>query len=176
MTTTNESREALREELKTLEKRAYSLKTKKARIKAWEAVRVVKCNLSNEFHELAEQYEGRVVQFVVLCADSDGKTLMYNDTLGLKEWAHNCNDVRSKSWYPEYSCIVYEKGQTVMATLSVTASSDGLDFSLTKIHGGRVDTELYKELCKNKNRAFFKYPNAKGVQKREAILTGLFAA
>lgn len=172
MVTTNESRAALRTEIEALEKRARSLKTKKAQIKAWDAVHRVRHQLCGEYHELAEIFEGKETTCTILWFRPDDGDGMAKVDLGDQSktiYFHACNDVKAKSWYAESSCITYESGQVVKAILKVRASSDGLDFSIGQIRGGKVDEVKYKELCKNKNRPFFKYPKAKGV-------TGLFAA
>jgi hypothetical protein len=169
MATTNESRMVLRNELTTLEKRAYSLKTKKARITAFEKVREVRRSLHNEYAELAEQYDGKEVIATVNWSRPDGDGYVTVEGIDRSIPFYSCNDVKAKSWYSEFACITYEKGQKIKAVLKTSVSSDGITFSLSKIRGGKIDHAEYKELCKNKNRAFFKYPKAKGV-------TGLFAA
>jgi hypothetical protein len=152
-----------------LEKRARSLKTKSAQLKAWDKVREVNRELYNAFSDMAEKYQGKEVVAEVVHSRDSSDSLAHIIGLGVDVWFSPTSDVKSKSWYNETSCITYEKGQKIKAKLRVDVSSEGLTFILTQVRGGKVDQVRYRELSKNKNLAFFKYPKAKGV-------TGLFAA
>jgi hypothetical protein len=152
--------------------KAKSFKTKAAKTKAWDKVRAL-VNLSyDEVRPTAESYNGQVAEFTVTSVFSDS-IQCYNEKFGSYN-VSTCNDILSKSWYPETSCIEYVKGQVISTTLLAEVTKhfkheyQVVGITLTKIVGGVVNESKYAELCKNKSLAFFKYPGSEGV-------SGLFA-
>jgi hypothetical protein len=147
--------------------KAYSFKTKAARSKAWDKVQELVDLSYDEVKPIAESYNGQVAEFTVTHVFTDS-IQCYNEKLGSYN-VSKCNDILSKSWYPETSCIDYTKGQVISVTLFAEVTKhfkheyQVVGITLTKVVGGVVNESKYAELCKNENLAFFKYPGSEGV-------------
>jgi len=157
----------LRTQLEAAQKRAYSLKTKKAQTKAFLVVRELRDQILNGLYEQSNKYAKHSVKATVRVAYSGDDSLF--DTEYGSFWISPANDELTKSWYEHTSCIEYTEGQSVVIEFDVEVDSDRLCiYRIPKrVYGGRVNEAQYAELCKRDDLAFFKYPNSTGV-------TGLF--
>jgi len=154
----------LKQKHNDLKTKLYKTKTKKAISKLQDAMSTVEHSIEDIYRDLARPWENKRVTGVVLYS---GTEVMVKTELGTI-LVNACSDIQSKSWYNETCCVSFEKGSTIEFTLKINdITYRGVDIGGADISGGVFDAEQYEKLCKNKNLAFFKYPNSDGV-------TGLF--
>lgn len=166
MTTFNELKEAIE-----LEKsRFYSLKTKKAKEKSRQRIRDLRTKaLLEHLYPARDAYATHSVRGTVIDSTGRGDEIaMKTEEYGLL-WISPCNDILSKSWYPNTCCVEYSRGQSVVIECDIDVDSDRLCLIVVpkRIYGGTLNEERYNELCKQDNLAFFKYP--------DGHMSGLFA-
>ena len=163
----------LREDLKAAKDRAYSLKTKKAKEKAWTKVREIKRQILIGLYAEREQFAVFSVKGTVVVDNSHcmAEHIGIETSYGLF-WVSPANDILSKSWYASTCCVEYQEGQQVIVELEADVNSERLGLFLypKRVYGGTLNETKYAELCKRDNLAFFKYPELKGG------MTGLFAS
>lgn len=162
----------LREDLKAAKDRAYSLKTKKAKEKAWTKVREIEREICHVLYDAAKAFERHSVKGeVVSFHDGEDYVAIRTAEYGLI-WANQTSDVVSKSWYGSTCCVEYTVGQTVVVEIDIEVNSEKLFLEVVPktVVGGKLNEAKYSELCKRDNLAFFKYPELKGG------MTGLFAS
>lgn len=165
----------LRAQFKAAKDRAYSLKTKKAQVKAWDKVREIKREIASLMYDAAKMYATHSVKGTVIVDNSHCMSdyiMIETEEYGIIH-AYPQNDVLSKSWYAHTCCVEFRKGQSVVVEIDIDVNTDGrngpyLEVIPKHLSGGTLNETKYAELCKQDNLAFFKYPNADGV-------TGLFA-
>lgn len=151
-------------------KHAHSLKTNKARVKAFSKAREIKWRIVGMLRaELAEENNPETIVATVLHARPTDEHLLVDTKFG-KMWVSPTGDELAKSWYAHTCCIEYTKGQTIEIDVTFEVNTERLFIQVVpgKMRGGTVNETQYAELCKRDNLAFFKYPNSTGV-------TGLFA-
>ncbi len=159
-------------ELKTLIKtestRAYNLKTKKARSKAWDKVRDLERQALNILYAQRDIYSTQSMKCTVRhFTDGDEHFLVESPYGSL--WLSPTSDAVSKSWYSHTCCVQYTKGQTIIVEFEIDVSDRlSLEIIPKRIHGGTLNETKYAELCQRGNLAFFKYP--------DGHMSGLFAS
>lgn len=168
----------LRLEIKALETKYYSLKTKVAKSKVQAKIDVLELELFHLVHDQVDAQNAiystkKVKALVKYDSKNDDCVFVYIPEFNQTCHVSICNDINSKSWYSHLSCIEYTKDQEVELDIVFDASRDYkqnlvCSWSAKKIYGGIVNETQYNELCNDGNKyAFFKYPNSNGV-------TGLF--
>jgi len=156
-------------QIKEAKAKASSLKTKKAKEKAWTVIRDLEHQVFIKLHDQCDKYRTMSVKATVKSFHEGDDHMLVSTPYG-NLWISPCNDVLTKSWYPHTCCITYTVGQEIVLEIDTEVNSERLFLELIPktIYGGIVDEKRYEELCKQPNLAFFKYPNSDGV-------TGLFA-
>jgi hypothetical protein len=158
-------------ELKTLAEqyraKARSLKTKKAQQKAYDKAREFEREAFIKLCDERDLYGQFSFKGTVRSVWSGDDGLVVETPYGTM-FLSPANDVLSKSWYAETSCIEYIVGQTVYVEATVEVNHDKLVLNIIPGHitGGTVNETQYAELCQRDNLAFFKYPTG---------MSGLFA-
>lgn len=160
----------LRSDIRDLQNKAHSLKTKAAKKKVWGKISALERQLYSELSDIAATVHGKTLKGIVLYT-STGSFLIQvsSDDLNTTVHAFVCNAVNSASWYSETSCITAHKGQEVEFTLIAEVYNEGIALSAAKIKGLTFDKAQYDVLSKNKNLAFFRYDLS------NTEVTGLFA-
>jgi len=159
----------LKELIQTEISRAYKLKTKKAKERAYEVIHNLKREALDQLYTASEKYGPQSMRATVLTFRSGDDHFLVSTPYG-NMWVSPTGDVLSKSWYAHTCCIEYAVGQELVLEFKTEVNSDKLFLEIIpgKMTGGTVNETQYAELCKRDNLAFFKYPGADGV-------TGLFA-
>jgi hypothetical protein len=159
----------LRADLDAAKTRARSLKTKKAREKAWNVAREIEREIFLRLCDMRDTYAVQSVKGTVTRDTWAGDDYIPVETCFGLLWLSPTTDEQSKSWYPGTCCIEYSKGQTLIIEIETDVNHSGLFLELVPrlSRGGTLNEEKYAELCKRDDLAFFKYPGADGV-------TGLF--
>lgn len=159
-------------ELKALIKsestRAYNLKTKKAREKAWDKVRSLERQALDILYAQRAKYSTQSMKCTVSHFTEGSDNFLVESPYG-SLWLSPTSDAVSKSWYGHTCCVQYTKGQTIVVEFEIDVSTDGLFLEILpkRIHGGTLNASKYVELCQRGNLAFFKSPNGH--------MSGLFA-
>jgi hypothetical protein len=160
----------LREEVKALEKKWATLKTKKAKEKCSDKIWKLNRECLSLMYNRASELDGQKIELEVLYStDGQGlaKVLTDGPLKGESIRFNACNDVLSRSWYEETCCISYEARQKIEADLITKPHSDGIELGIKNIKGGILDQEKFNRLDKRDDLAFFKHSGTNHV-------TGLF--
>jgi len=154
-------------EIRVLEKKLGTLKTKKAIEKIFDKLNLLLREFRIHLMDMADQFGTKTLKGIVESYNKNRGTLR----IDLGEWgivyADNCNDILSKSWYNETCCIDYTDGQEVTVIVEAEAGTDSWYLSVKRIQGGTLNQNQYAELCDRGGLAFFKYP--------DGTMSGLFA-
>lgn len=149
--------------------RAYKLKTKTAKNKAYDKIKLLRREALDLLYPIAAKNGPQSMRATVIsfCAGNDHFLV---DTAYGKMWVTPTADVLTKSWYPQTCCIEYAEGQQIVLEFTIEVNHDKLFLEIIpgKMYGGYVNETQYAELDKRDNLAFFKHSNSTGV-------TGLFA-
>lgn len=158
----------LKELIKAETTRAYNLKTKQAKAKAWAKVRALRDEACEILYSIPREGTQSVKAIVKTFRPGDNHFLV--ETVFGHMWVSPTADVLTKSWCSHTCCIEYTIGQEIVLEFDVEVNTDKLFREIIPGHisGGRVNETQYAELCKRDDLAFFKYPNSNGV-------TGLFS-
>ena len=149
-------------------RRADKLKTKKAKIKAWDKVRGLEREACTILYGAVKKYAPQSMKAVVKHFRPGDDHFLVETPYG-SMWVSPTGDVLSKSWYPHTCCIEYTVGQEIVLEFHTEVNLDKLFLEIIpgKMYGGRVNETQYTELDKRDDLAFFKHSNSDGV-------TGLF--
>jgi hypothetical protein len=160
----------LKLEIETAKARARSLKTRRARDKAWNVVRDLRGKALELLYAARDQYATHSVKGVVRWFHEGDDCVSIRTAEYGTLWANPTSDAVSKSWYAGTCCVQYAKDQAVVLEIEIDIDSDRLCLQVIprRVHGGTLDEARYAELCKRDDLAFFKYPGSNGV-------TGLFS-
>jgi len=161
----------IKDRIKLLRKEAYSLKTKAAKQKRWNAVRELERLALDILYSEAAKYGPQSIKVTVKRDYKAGEYADYffvDSCFGVMRLSAT-GDVESKSWYAHTCCMDYDKGMELVLEIDTEVNHDTLSLNIIpkKHRGGRVNGAMYAELCQRDDLAFFKYPNSSGV-------TGLF--
>ena len=161
--------ENLKDKLKVLKSKAFTLKTKKAILNNLDKIRLIERQLLDIAYAQADKYNNTIAEFTVRSFNkSNGEGILTSLTYGTVFFSSS-NDKLSKSWHSHLSCIEYTTGQIVTATIKTSPHVYGVEIQVADIIGGVLNEAKYNELCNDKQKySFFKYPNKTGV-------SGLFA-
>lgn len=160
----------LRQKIKELRQKAYSMKTKKAQSKYFDKMKEVEHELFLKLCDQRDKFGTHSVKATVGYFRDGEDDVMLNTPYGIL-YGSPTSDAVSKSWYGHTCCVEYSKGQEVIVEIDVDVDMDRLVLNVIpkRIYGGTLNQAKYDELCKRDNLAFFKYPNSEGV-------TGLFSS
>ncbi len=160
----------LKDLIKAESSRAYKLKTRRAKQRAWDKVKALRREaLDTILYPMSVKHGPQSIKATVRTFHAGDEHFLIDTPYG-SMWVSPASDVATKSWYPHTCCIEYTVGQEVVVEIEYEVNYDGLFLQILPghIYGGRVNETQYAELCKRDDLAFFKYPNSSGV-------TGLFA-
>lgn len=172
--------QSIRTNIAELNKKAYSLKTKKAQAKIYDKIHLLERELFVLLSEVAEQknneLSGRKMTGIVKrdSKSSEDSVFVYIAELNQSIFIDKCTDIASKSWHSNLSCLEYKENQEVELTIEYSVTRDFkrneiVIWDIKSLSGGIVDMVEYNRLCNNTQKySFFKYPNQNGV-------SGLFA-
>lgn len=160
----------LRKKLDTAKTRAYSLKTKKAKSKAWNVVREIEREILSILYAEIARFDVHSIQGTVLTFNPGNDVFLVETEAYGKMWVSPTGDVLSKSWYGHTCCIEYKIGQRIVIECKIEVNHDTLRLNVIpgEMIGGFVNEAQYAELDKRNDLAFFRHSNATG-------MTGLFA-
>jgi hypothetical protein len=155
------------EQIKTLNSKLYTLKTKKAVQNTQDKIRDLETQLFPLLEQELNKFQAKTIEGTVLWFDVSGDVSVSTEYGDM--FLSNCSDVEAKSWYPETCCITYQKGQSIKIDVHFEIDFDRYCIKIVsgKTYGGTVDLNEYDRLSQNPDLAFFKYPGSTGV-------TGLF--
>lgn len=145
----------IRDDLVRLKKRDQSLKTKKARIKAWDMYHEVNREYRHALIDMVRPYnKNKCVGKVVWFDSKTGEGMIIvpgMEQLGKIEF-YACNAVNTCTWYAETACVEFQEWQEVRCT----AYTDEyyIHLGARKIVGGIQNITKFNELNKNKDLAF----------------------
>ena len=151
------SYQEMQQKRKELQRKAYSLKTKKAIEKVRAEICEIELAILDLLYEQKKQLEGKTFQGIVASEMSQGEFFIKSEALGTL-LANACNATNSKSWYNDTCCVEFSEGSQVTFELYIKVNPDGLELMPTKISGGTLNESKYQELSKKSNLSFFKYP------------------
>jgi hypothetical protein len=142
-------------EVKLLERKAYSLKTKQARQKVWDKIRELENQAYPLLQDIADQYNDKPMSGTVIYVDNQrGHGLIEIPELNIKLDFHSCNATNTCTWFPETCCVEFTEGQTVSFILKADVGDLQVDLSISKIDGGYQNLERFNELNKNNDLSF----------------------
>jgi hypothetical protein len=158
----------VKDQIKTLETKAYNLKTKKAEERARVQVNELRGQAFDLLCQVRDRYATFSIKGIVKHWSSGGEYVFIKLSDGEAVFLSPTVDVVAKSWYPSTCCVEYTDDQEVVVEFTTDIDMERLSLVLVPraIHGGTLNQAKYAELCQRHDLAFFKYPEG---------MSGLFA-
>jgi hypothetical protein len=167
--------QVLRDNIEEINKKAMSLKTKKAQLKAYDKIHTLERDLFILLRDIADsknnKMNGRKIKAIVKrdSKSSEDDVFVFIPELSQSLFIGKNIDIASKSWHANLSCMEYKENQEIELEITYEVTRDFkqnqiVTYDVTKIHGGSIDMVEYSRLCNDSQKySFFKYPGQNGV-------------
>ena len=154
----------IRAQIETETSRAYHLKTKPAKLKAYDKIRALRAEALEILYHQAAKFGPQAMRCVVKTFNKYDERFLVDTPHGLM-WLSPTSDVVSKSWYEHTCCVKYTIGQEIILDFTTEVNDDKLRLEIItgQITGGVIDEAQFAEMDKRDDLAFFKHTGSDGV-------------